>query len=84
MKMNKKQIKYFVEKFESKMSGSILSSAIFWIDGIGEISAAEKTAILLGVMNAGAVDLSAGLWDHEERELPAWSLDATQNIGLEN
>ena len=68
--MNKKQINYFVEKFESKMSGSVPSVSAWWIDGISELSASEKAEVFNRIQ--GSMDLQARDRGAEHEDLPLW------------
>ena len=74
--MNKKiegpipAVRYFVDKFEMKMSGSVPSVAAWWIDGIGEITAAEKRGIWVRIQ--GSLDLLARDRGAEHEDFPTW------------
>ena len=48
---NKKQINYYINKFKNKMEGSSVETAVYWIDGIGEINSKEKAQIYRGIHN---------------------------------
>ena len=63
-------VRYFVDKFEMKMSGSVPSVAAWWIDGIGEITAAEKRGIWVRIQ--GSLDLLARDRGAEHEDFPTW------------
>jgi len=63
-------VSYFVIKFSMKMSGSVPSVAAWWIDGIDEISAAEKRAIWVRIQ--GCLDLVSRDRGAEHEDFPTW------------
>jgi hypothetical protein len=42
--------KFFIEKYEMKMSGSSLQASVGWVSGIGECNTAQKQTILKGII----------------------------------
>lgn len=57
--MDKKQVKGYIDKFEMKMFGSALGTAVGWVDGTNR-SDEEKTAILKGILSKGYINLKTG------------------------
>jgi len=66
-------VNYFVEKFESKMSGSVPSIAAWWVDGISELSPGEKAEVFRQIR--GSMDLLARDRGAEHDDFPSWILD---------
>jgi hypothetical protein len=69
--VRKDQVKLFIEKFRDKMKGSVPSTAAGWVDGIGELSVAEKKAVWKGIQ--GYLDKKS----KDDVKLPGWAKAVT-------
>lgn len=45
-KVNKKQINYYINKWNTKMKGSTVDVATEWVKGIGELNSKEKAVLI--------------------------------------
>jgi len=49
IKEDKKQVLYYIDKWNSKMKGSTIDTAIGWVKGIGELSKKDKEQVLKSI-----------------------------------